>query len=145
MEAIKTSLFRRLASATAALGISCLTAYASPAGAETITLFCTTSAIDSYTVDIDYVAGTIALEYKSEGRPQTQWGPGAAVITDRAVTFKLSVSKALPQSPGSILLTLEGNLDRIAGTLALIHTNSYLGPEFSSSSQGRCVRATQKF
>ena len=152
MEAIKTSLFRRLFSATSALGIGCLTAHASPAGAETITLLCPLDEPSqppgfTYTVDLDYVTGTIAIEEKFRGQSRHHFGPSAAVITDRTIKFELVDRSKEPGWPeGTWFSTVEGSLDRLAGTLAITQCAFYNGKqEGCASHQPRCVRATQKF
>lgn len=153
MEAFKTSLFRRLFSATAALGIGCLTAHASPAGAETTTLLCPLDEASlgpgwAYTVDLDYGAGTIAIEETYRGQSRHRFGPSAAVITDRAIKFALrdSSTKEPGWPAGTWFSTMEGSLDRLAGTLAVTSCSFYKGKQQACGShQPRCSRATQKF
>ena len=153
MEAIKTRLSRKLFSAPAALGIGCLMALASPAGAATTTLLCpiedaSVPAGYTYIVDLDYAAGTIAIVEMGRGVPQHHFGPSAAVITDRTITFKLrdSSTKEHGWPAGTWFTTLEGSIDRLAGTLAVVQSAFYKGREEGSAShQLRCRPATQKF
>ena len=147
MAAMESGLFRKLFSAPAALGIGCLMALASPAGATTTTLLCpfedaSGSAPDTLTVDLDYAAGTITIEQTEGGVPVYHYGPGAAIITDRMITFKLRASS----KQAGWFFTIKGSIDRLAGTLAFTGSGFYLGREEGSAShQLRCRPATQKF
>ena len=155
MEAIKTRLSRKLFSAPAALGIGCLMALASPAGAATTTLLCPFEDASfapgwTYTVDLDYAAGTIAIDLTERGTPRNHFGPGAAVITDRAIQFEMrdSASNAKGWPAGTWSHTIKGSIDRLAGTLAVTASSFYKdrpSPESSGFVQARCRAATQKF
>ena len=154
MEAIKTRLSRKLFSAPAALGIGCLMALASPAGAATTTtLLCPIDIASlppgwTYTVDLNYAAGTITIDLTEGGEPRNHFGPSAAVITDRAIQFEMrdSSSNAKGWPAGTWSHTIKGSIDRLAGTLAVTVSSFYEGKDQGGSSfQVRCRPATQKF
>lgn len=146
MEAIKTSLCRRLFSATAALGISYLMAHASPALADTTTLTCEGEIADSIgnsrqpwhsAIDIDYASGRISisslLSYEWTFR-------SAAVVTDRTIKFQ-----ANSDPDNRTLRSLSGVIDRLAGTLDLSMVLYSNGVTDNIAIQGHCRPATQKF
>ena len=125
--------------------------FASPARAESTTLLCPSENASNtpatYTVDLDYAASTIAIEEIRRGEHRHQFGPSAAVITDRTIKFELrDSSKEFGWPAGTWVTALVGSLDRLAGTLTFTETAFHEGhQEGSMWLQARCRPATQKF
>ena len=140
-----------LASGSSICAWAFLLGLASPARAESTTLLCPSEDASNtpatYTVDLDYAASTIAIEEIRRGEHRHQFGPSAAVITDRTIKFELrDSSKEFGWPAGTWVTALVGSLDRLAGTLTFTETSFHEGhQEGSLWLQARCRPATQKF
>lgn len=150
MAGISTSRGKNILGHRLAIGIVSALVFVSPAQAEITTLVCPlgddANVPGTYTVDLDYAAGTITIEEAVRGSAH-HFGPSAAVITDRAIKFELRDSSKEPGWPaGTWFTTIKGSIDRLAGTLAFTECGFYKGKEEGCGSHHtRCVRATQKF
>ena len=143
-------LNRRRGLLASGLGICAWAFIASPAGAATTTLLCLfpDPPGGTYVVDLDYAAKTITLDVTAPGEPGIHFGPSAAAITDRTITFELrnSSSNVRGYPAGTWSHTIKGSIDRLAGALAVTVSAFYKGQDQGAVSfQLRCRPATQKF